>query len=261
MSQDHLFHLTMSTVIKDVSIVNSILDALKKSNQSTPTMFIQIKDYCHTMLSVIPGDTALLRLISGKLTPDAFVRVCKTVASQGVDVRFTYKCRLASVIIERYPDFPSEEVIRIVDVIEQSCYSYTHTEIMNYPSNSNCKWNNSIFASIYSCKMSSIISLFSLTSVTQEDYKIDTNRILSMDLTQLAYMSDIDLCPESTEEERRIIELRQSQTIQRKTSILYQCPKCHIRKCTYVQQQLRSLDEPATYICTCVNCGTTFVGK
>jgi DNA-directed RNA polymerase subunit M/transcription elongation factor TFIIS len=36
------------------------------------------------------------------------------------------------------------------------------------------------------------------------------------------------------------------------------CPKCHEAKCTYVEAQLRSADESADLIVTCMNCGHHF---
>jgi transcription elongation factor S-II len=36
----------------------------------------------------------------------------------------------------------------------------------------------------------------------------------------------------------------------------FKCRKCHSRKCTYYQAQLRSADEPMTTFVSCLDCGT-----
>lgn len=39
------------------------------------------------------------------------------------------------------------------------------------------------------------------------------------------------------------------------TTDMFKCSRCKERKCTYVQVQTRSADEPMTNFITCINCG------
>ena len=36
---------------------------------------------------------------------------------------------------------------------------------------------------------------------------------------------------------------------------MFKCRKCHSRRCTYAQAQLRSADEPMTTFVSCLDCG------
>ena len=43
------------------------------------------------------------------------------------------------------------------------------------------------------------------------------------------------------------------------TTDLYQCRKCKERKCTVKPAQLRALDEPISYLISCIICGNVFI--
>ncbi len=66
--------------------------------------------------------------------------------------------------------------------------------------------------------------------------------------------------PEIFEKENKKIKDQLEQKIVDKTSTLYECPQCHKRQSKSHIQQNRSLDEEATIICVCLNCGKTFRG-
>jgi DNA-directed RNA polymerase subunit M/transcription elongation factor TFIIS len=66
--------------------------------------------------------------------------------------------------------------------------------------------------------------------------------------------------PEIFEKEHKKIQNQLEQKIVEKSTDLYQCPQCHQRKSKSHSQQNRSLDEEATIVCECLNCGKIFHG-
>ena len=73
-------------------------------------------------------------------------------------------------------------------------------------------------------------------------------------------MAERDLCPEASQGVLGRLETQRLQVIKKKVSVLYVCPRCLQRSCTYELRQLRGADEPADTFCTCCNpeCGKTF---
>lgn len=67
------------------------------------------------------------------------------------------------------------------------------------------------------------------------------------------------LTPEEANPDHNILlkeksEIRKNQTVQVKTSTMYECPNCSKRTCTVVNVQIRGLDEAKSTIATCCYC-------
>ena len=79
-------------------------------------------------------------------------------------------------------------------------------------------------------------------------------RAPATDPTYLAYMRSEELMPGSVDHILEEIRKRSKQKIKARTTAMFRCPNCSERKCTYVTEQKRGLDEPETYHITCAAC-------
>lgn len=71
-------------------------------------------------------------------------------------------------------------------------------------------------------------------------------------------MSAEELCAGPARPLREKISQRLRSKVEERASALYKCPACGKRRHTLEQRQTRSLDEPATIICRCLECGMQF---
>jgi len=140
--------------------------------------------------------------------------------------------------------------------IEKSIYEFSNIYI------DNCKIEDKEYiTSVYSDKTNDII--FNLEKYNTDDinykksllYKIKTNKI---DLDNIANMTPIDMdypLYNGIIKQMEYIEYKKNNIA---TTDLYECFKCHNRKCTIYQVQTRSADEPMTIFITCQECGFVF---
>ena len=145
--------------------------------------------------------------------------------------------------------------------IELSCYN----EVIDFCDKSEKSivksWNNNLFVNLYSIKCGIILELLNPNSLTNKSYNLNLiENIFNKNIkaTEIASFSIIKLCPQSIEEEQKIINIRQNQKIIAKGSNLYKCPNCHKSNCTFESVQRRGLDEAETIKCTCLECGKKY---
>jgi len=158
-----------------------------------------------------------------------------------------------------------EKLINIAKDIERSCYNATIMDCRQSNNPPPRNWESYEFKDIYySSRCGTILRLLSINSQSTKEYgctlvqKIINNEI---DIDQIGFMSENDICPIAQEKERTSIKIRMGQKIDEKYSNLYKCPACKERKTTYITKQLRALDEAADIICTCLNCSHVFRAK
>jgi DNA-directed RNA polymerase subunit M/transcription elongation factor TFIIS len=155
-----------------------------------------------------------------------------------------------------------EQLIDIAKLIERSCYNATITNCQQSDNPPPRNWDSYEFQDVYySSKCGIILRLLSLKSQSTKEYgSILANKIInkSIDIDRIGFMTENEICPISQEHERQSINIRMNQKIDEKSSTLYKCPMCKQRKTTYITKQLRSLDESADTICTCLNCSHVF---
>lgn len=117
------------------------------------------------------------------------------------------------------------------------------------------KWDNPPFVNIYMDCLRSIYTNLKNPSIIE--------RITTGELTpqSLAFMSH----PEMDHERwKKIIEAKMKRdsakynTEVKAMTDLFQCRKCKSKKCTYVQIQTRSADEPMTTLISCIECGANW---
>jgi len=114
------------------------------------------------------------------------------------------------------------------------------------------KWENPYFSQIYLDKLRSVY-----INLKHEDL---LHQIKKKEITpqSVAFMTHQEMKPNHWKEliQRKIKKdsAKFNVNIQASTDV-YSCKKCKSRKCTYVEVQTRSADEPMTVFVTCLDCG------
>ena len=165
--------------------------------------------------------------------------------------------------IYEYEEFQNnyDELIALANNIEKSCYNAIITDCRESNNSPPRNWKSSEFIRIYNFKCGIFLKLLKKNSQTSMQYgNILMGKILKkeIDINNIGYLSEKEICPISQEKEKNLIDLRLSQKIEKKSSNLYKCPKCHERSCEYIIQQRRASDEAPTTVCTCLVCGHGF---
>lgn len=122
-------------------------------------------------------------------------------------------------------------------------------------------WNNSKFVSLYTSKAQSI-----LVNLDPKTYIGNTELSKQVNSGQVKPHKVPFLKPQDTfpERWREVVELK-VQRDEYATTVKpvamtdqFRCKRCKKRECVYQELQLRSADEPATIIVTCISCGNTW---
>ena len=97
-------------------------------------------------------------------------------------------------------------------------------------------------------------------SIAGSQYLIQNIMEGIINASNVGSMTSRELRPLSSKYIYDEIELRKQQTIVKKYSSQYRCPKCGERKTTEVEKQIRCSDEGSTVFITCEmpNCGNTW---
>lgn len=88
-------------------------------------------------------------------------------------------------------------------------------------------------------------------------------RLLNEEITpsKIVFGNAMELFPERWEKvlsDINEVNTLKSNSMEMPTTDIYKCYQCGQRKCIYVEQQTRSLDEPYTIFVKCMNCGNTW---
>lgn len=148
--------------------------------------------------------------------------------------------------------------------IEKSCYNAIIKNIKRSEDPPCRQWDSPIFIEIYSTRCGIIYNLMDPESNTCKTYGSTLmQQILdeTIDIKEIGYKTEKEICPQATQKEKDEIALRSEQHIIEKESNLFRCPNCKERRVTYREVQLRALDEAPDYLCKCLNCKHRFKGK
>lgn len=140
--------------------------------------------------------------------------------------------------------------------LEEGVVEYVITYI------SSNEYDVSLFPNIYNSVVSNICANIDINNKRVYN-KIFKQSLLNklIDPHNVAFMT-----PQQINPLKWITELNKQQRIYDianniKVTDIYECPKCGDRKCTTMQMQTRSADEPATIFVTCITCYTTFISQ
>ncbi len=115
---------------------------------------------------------------------------------------------------------------------------------------------NTILPAIYNDKVNDLLrNLDPDNSVGNHTLK-DAINVGDIDPQKVAFMSPQELHPERWQVLIKKNKLREEKKKNIATTDIYQCYKCKGRRCSMMELQLRSADEPMTKIITCLDCYT-----
>ncbi len=162
-------------------------------------------------------------------------------------------------ILDSYPQFKSltySNQTNILISIENSCYQKTIDKCSEEAIY--VDWSNDKFKYLYSLICSRVSKNMDVTSEVMDSYLISNIINSSIDVTKIGEMSSDDMSNKNKEIKDQL-NSRRNQKVKQKTTSLYTCRNCKSRECTVRSQQMKSLDEGATLILNCVNCGFRFM--
>lgn len=87
------------------------------------------------------------------------------------------------------------------------------------------------------------------------NFILKENLDISINPLDLATVEEVDVYSERFEEIINIINIKNNQTVEERTTKLYPCPICRVRDATYKKQQDRSFDEGESLHLKCAKCG------
>jgi DNA-directed RNA polymerase subunit M/transcription elongation factor TFIIS len=216
-----------------------------------------------SQIGKFPDETAGIMLLK-KAIPigDMFTR--QTAAAANPDARETGRRLFVRALNAGAPELGRARIQEMATAIEVSCYNAAvqiSKESSDPPRRS---WDSPSFVDIYSTRCGAVYCALDPSSASCASYGPQLlPRILSGEvaIASVGDMSERNMCPPATAEERAEIAMRSAQRVVEKESTLFSCPHCKARRCTYIEVQRRSLDEAPDYICRCLACNRKFTGK
>ncbi len=122
-------------------------------------------------------------------------------------------------------------------------------------------WSNARFRAIYDAKVRTMLLNLDKDSYVGNNHILD--RVLRHEVKphELPFMKPYELFPDRWKE---VVELKVQRDEYAATvkpvsmTDQFRCKRCKKRECVYQELQLRSADEPATIIVTCISCSHTW---
>ena len=171
--------------------------------------------------------------------------------------------KLFTFLFYRYEQ-DKENVLEISKTIEKSCYNAIIKNSKQSEDPPCRQWDSPIFIEIYSNRCGIIYNLIDPESNSSKLYGSSLLQDIldkKIDIKEIGFKSEKELCPQATQKERDEIAIRSEQHVIEKESNLFRCPNCKERRVTYREVQLRALDEAPDYLCKCLNCKHRFKGR
>lgn len=122
-------------------------------------------------------------------------------------------------------------------------------------------WANAKFRGIYTAKARSVLSNLDSLSYINNAGLLQRVKAGEVKPHDVPFMKPQDAFPERW---REVVELKTQKDEYAATvkpvamTDEYRCKRCKKRECVYQELQLRSADEPATIIITCISCSHTW---
>lgn len=160
-------------------------------------------------------------------------------------------------INKKYYKMRIDKIFKLYDVIknfkkaiyiEAGIYEFSIYYIIN------SDYEFSFFFSIYDDKYDNIINDIDKNNDNHFIHNFIARTKNYKNLQNLSFMDPVDIYPKKWEyyvNKKKLYEYKKNNL---STTDLYKCSKCKERKCTVMQAQTRSADEPMTTFVTCQNC-------
>jgi DNA-directed RNA polymerase subunit M/transcription elongation factor TFIIS len=153
-----------------------------------------------------------------------------------------------------------EQIITFAKEIERSCYNeiilscedeFIQRSFINEPK----------FVARYSAICSKFLVNLDPLSDIASTYLIEGLISGKFQADKIAKLTSNDINPNASKDIRNMIEIRQNQTIKKKTTSMYACPKCKCREVTLRETQYRALDEASAFRMTCTECDHVWIKR
>jgi len=222
-----------------------------KYNKAKSTFFQKLS----IINGIYPNNNLSIKFLNNEITVDELINFEQKLINPRIEIQHTI---LNMILKHNKLDMndSKELALKIENSCFKQCVNYCSTKLLII-----VRWTNPEFMNYYSSKCGEIISLLDIDSPSCKNYgnmlldKIVNGEILA---ENIGNMSIVDICEKTYEEEKKILDIRLAQKIKIKTSVLFRCPHCGARKCSYTVVQRRSLDEAPDYDCICLECSRRF---
>jgi len=221
-----------------------------------PALKVQVGPY--------PDDVLGLMYLQGGLSADALVEA-SLLDRPPPDPRDTMRRMFVRTLMGAHESYAQDRklVFEVARDIEVSCYNAAVRTSKESEDPPRRQWDSPAFVDIYGTRCGTINGLLDPSSSACRTYGATlVPQIFDGKLSPAALgdMTSKELCPQATATERAEINKRTNQKVQMAESIVFACPFCKVRRCTYQEVQQRSLDEAPNYLCLCLNCNLRFRG-
>lgn len=201
-----------------------------------------------------------IRFMQGNITVEDIIFFDITTINNNPRIQII---KLFTSLLYQYKQ-DKEFILETAKTIEKSCYNAIIKNSKQSEDPPCRQWDSPIFMEIYSNRCGIIYNLLDPKSATCKLYGSTLlPQVLeeTIDLKEIGFKTEKELCPQATQKERDEIAIRSEQHVIEKESNLFKCPNCKERRVTYREVQLRALDEAPDYLCKCLNCKHRFKGK
>jgi DNA-directed RNA polymerase subunit M/transcription elongation factor TFIIS len=212
-----------------------------------------------------PDDVVAVKYVAGRQTADEAVDGALKAQNDEPDARETIRrLFVRKLMLEPVYAHSRERALETARLIEVSCFNAAVRASRESEEPPRRQWDSPPFVDIYSTRCGTIAGLLDPTSSSCRAYGATlVQRLLAGALRpeQLGELTEKELCPQAMAAERAEIAKRSEQRVAEKESMMFRCPHCGQRRCTYREVQRRSLDEAPDYLCFCLNCNHRFTGR
>lgn len=205
-----------------------------------------------------PDDTVGIKFMQNAITVKEILNIDPIDSNPRTQITKLF----ATLLYQYNKDKPT--VLEIAKTIEKSCYNAIIKNSKQSEDPPCRQWDSPIFIEIYSNRCGIIYNLMDPNSITNKIYGSTLIQNIfdeTIDIKEIGFKTEKELCPQATQKERDEIAIRSEQHVIEKESNLFKCPNCKERRVTYREVQLRALDEAPDYLCKCLNCKHRFKGK
>lgn len=237
---------------KDMYIILGENDYIKQAND--------IQSYLLVHDGYFPDDILGIKFMQEKITVEDILFFDVSAVNNNPRMQIT---KLFASLIYQYK---SDKIFALetAKTIEKSCYNAIIKNSKQSEDPPCRQWDSPIFIEIYSNRCGIIYNLLDPKSISSKTYGSTLlQQVLdeTIDIKEIGFKTERELCPQATQKERDEIAIRSEQHVIEKESNLFRCPNCKERRVTYREVQLRALDEAPDYLCKCLNCKHRFKGK
>jgi DNA-directed RNA polymerase subunit M/transcription elongation factor TFIIS len=135
--------------------------------------------------------------------------------------------------------------------LEKGIHNWTLKEAMNRKIIK--KWDNPYFVRIYLDHLRSVF--INITNTTCLVDQVNSGQIKSHEIAFMTHQEMDYNRWETLIKAKSVRDMNKCEQTMEANTDTYTCRKCHSKKCSYYQQQVRGADEPMTIFINCVNCG------